>query len=69
MEKKIIFQKSPSEGTTSDIIYQDDTKANINMAYGSSTVSPFYHSFFYYYRQLQKLLERLIILFTVTDLK
>ena len=68
MKKKIIFQKSPSEGTTSDIIYQDDTKANINMAYGSSTVSPFYHSF-YYYSQLQKFLERLIILFTVTDSK
>lgn len=30
-------QKSPSEGTTCDIIYQDNIKANINMAYGSST--------------------------------
>ncbi|XP_022795566.1 uncharacterized protein LOC111334145 isoform X1 [Stylophora pistillata] len=30
-------QKSPSEGTICDIIYQDNIKANINMAYGSST--------------------------------
>lgn len=30
-------QKLPSEGTASDIIYQDKIEANINMAYGSST--------------------------------
>lgn len=32
-------QKSPSEGAVCDIIYQDKIEANINMAYGSSTVS------------------------------
>ena len=33
------LQKSPSEGTSCDIIYQDKIEANINIAYGSSTVS------------------------------
>ena len=37
----ITQQMSPSVGTACDIIYQDKIEANINMAYGSSTVSWF----------------------------
>ena len=35
-------QEHPSIGTACDIIYQDKIEANINMVYGSSTVSSFY---------------------------
>ena len=44
MDTNFPQQESPLVGTSCDIIYQDKIEANINMAYGSSTVScsPFF---------------------------